>query len=126
MCNKTTTLNPTAPLTLPVLFSSGYSYYTGAKIYRGYFDSANYTAVDITTSGGLAFGWNAWLNGDLIGGNVGNASSTTSNAVLSLPSQSLRPLNNLVTVAVDYHGHDETSSSEGYVKSGSVTDFERS
>ena len=117
VCNKTTTLSPIAPLTLPVLFSSDYGYYTGAKVYRGYFDGANATAVNITCSGGLAFGWNAWLNGVLIGGNVGNASLTTTNAVLSLPSKSLKLTDNLITVAVDYHGHDETSTSKGYVNS---------
>jgi hypothetical protein len=66
--NKTTTLSLVAPLTLPALFSSDYSYYTGPKIYRGYFDDMNSTTVNITCSG------NAWLNGALIGGDVGNAS----------------------------------------------------
>jgi beta-galactosidase len=113
VCNKTTTLSPVAPLTLPVLFSSDYGYFTGAKIYRGYFDGANATAVNVTCSGGLAFGWIAWLIGVLIGGNVGNASLTTTNAVLSLPSASLKSTNNLITVVVDYHGHDETSTAKG-------------
>ncbi|KAG0652405.1 putative beta-galactosidase C [Hyphodiscus hymeniophilus] len=113
VCNKTTTLSPITPLSLPVLFSSDYGYYTGAKIYRGYFDGANVTAVNITCSGGLAFGWNAWLNGVLIGGNIGNASLTTTNAILPLPTKSLKPANNLITVVVDYHGHDETSTSKG-------------
>jgi len=112
VCNKTSTLSPVAPLTKPVLFSSDYDYYTGTKIYRGYFDG-NATAVNLTCSGGLAFGWTAWLNGALIGGNVGNASLTTTSAVLSLPSSSLKPSNNLVTVVVDYHGHDETSTAKG-------------
>jgi hypothetical protein len=113
VCNKTTTLSPVAPLTLPVLFSSDYGFYTGAKIYRGRFDGINVTAVNITASGGLAFGWSAWLNGALIGGNVGNASLTTTNAVLPLPSASLQATNNLITVVVDYHGHDETSTAKG-------------
>jgi hypothetical protein len=115
VCNKTTTLSPVAPLTLPVLFSSDYGYYTGAKVYRGYFDGSNATAVNITCSGGLAFGWSAWLNGDLIGGNVGNATLTTTTAILSLPSSSLKTEDNLITVVVDYHGHDETSTAKGYV-----------
>jgi hypothetical protein len=113
VCNKTTTLSPVAPYTLPVLFSSDYGYYTGAKVYRGYFDGSNFTAVNISASGGLAFGWTAWLNGALLGGNVGNASLTTTTAVLSLPSSALKPSNNLVTVVVDYHGHDETSTAKG-------------
>lgn len=113
VCNKTTTLSPVAPYTLPVLFSSDYGYYTGAKVYRGYFDGANYTAVNISASGGLAFGWTAWLNGVLLGGNVGNASLTTTTAVLTLPLSALKSSNNLVTVVVDYHGHDETSTAKG-------------
>lgn len=113
VCNKNSTLSPVAPLTLPVLFSSDYGFYTGAKIYRGYFDGANATAVNITASGGLAFGWNAWLNGVLIGGNVGNATLTTTTAVLTLPKKSLKSYNNLLTVLVDYHGHDETSTAKG-------------
>ena len=112
ICNKTTTLSPVAPLTLPVLFSSDYGYYTGAKIYRGYFAGTKATAVNITCSGGLAFGWNAWLNGVLIGGNVGNASLTTTNAYLTLPSSALQS-SNVLTVVVDYHGHDETSTAKG-------------
>ncbi|TVY89550.1 putative beta-galactosidase C [Lachnellula willkommii] len=112
VCDKNSTLSPVAPLTKPVLFSSDYGYYTGAKIYRGYFDG-NFASVNITCSGGLAFGWSAWLNGALIGGNVGNASLATTTAVLSLPISSLQPKDNLITVVVDYHGHDETSTAKG-------------
>jgi hypothetical protein len=112
-CNKTSTLSPIAPLTLPVLFSSDYGYYTGAKIYRGYFDGTGATALNITCSGGLAFGWNAWLNGIYLGGHNGNASLTTTNAVLNIPLSVLKSEDNLVTVLVDYNGHDETSTAKG-------------
>ena len=112
-CNKTTTLSPVAPINKPVLFSSDYGYYTGAKVYRGYFNGTTYKQVNITCSGGLAFGWSAWLNGVLIGGNTGNTSLPTTEAVLSLPSASLIAKNNLLTVVVDYHGHDETSTAKG-------------
>lgn len=112
-CNKTTTLSPVAPVTIPVLFSSDYGYYTGAKVYRGYFDGTNATAMNITCSGGLAFGWNAWLNGILLGGNVGNASLTTTSATLDLPESILRDSDNLITIVVDYHGHDQTSTAKG-------------
>jgi hypothetical protein len=113
VCNKTTTLSPVAPYTLPVLFSSDYGFYPGAKIYRGYFNEANSTSVNITASGGLAFGWNAWLNGVFIGGDNGNATLTTTTGVLSLPASALKATNNLLTVVVDYHGHDETSTAQG-------------
>ncbi|CAD6445310.1 06d14879-ff4d-406c-9ede-0e5b68d0c4e4 [Sclerotinia trifoliorum] len=115
VCNKTTTQSPVAPLTLPVLFSSDYGFYTGQKIYRGYFDGLNYTSINITCSGGLAFGWSAWLNGVLIGGNTGVATATTTNAILGLTNLTsvVKSKNNLVTVVVDYHGHDETSTAKG-------------
>lgn len=117
ICDKTNTSSPVAPYTLPVLFSSDYGYYTGAKLYRGYFTGSNFTSVNITASGGLAFGWNAWLNGVLIGGDPGNASLTTTTQVLDLPSAALRAYNNgttnILTVLVDYHGHDETSTAHG-------------
>lgn len=112
-CSKNTTLSPIAPATLPVLFSSDYGYYTGPKIYRGYFDGKSATAVNITCSGGLAFGWTAWLNGGLLGGDVGNASLPTTTAILALPESSLQESNNLITVVVDYNGHDETSTGKG-------------
>ncbi|KAH6681709.1 putative beta-galactosidase C, partial [Halenospora varia] len=112
VCNKTTTQSPVAPITLPVLFSSDYGFYAGPKVYRGYFDGS-YTAVNITASGGLAFGWTAWLNGVLVGGNTGNTTLTTTSAVLTLPSNSTKKTGNVLTVVVDYHGHDETSTAKG-------------
>ncbi len=113
VANKNTTRSPVAPLTEPVLFSSDYGYYTGAKIYRGYFNGAKYTTVNITASGGLAFGWNAWLNGVLIGGDHGTSLLTTTVGSLTLPSSALKPSSNVLTVVVDYHGHDETSTAKG-------------
>ncbi|KAG8156667.1 hypothetical protein KVR01_013458 [Diaporthe batatas] len=115
VCNKTSTLSPVKPYTLPVLFSSDYGYYTGAKLYRGYFSGSNFTSVNISASGGLAFGWNAWLNGVLIGGDPGNASLTTTTQVLDLPQSALQKSNgtNVLTVVVDYHGHDQTSTAKG-------------
>lgn len=108
ICDKNTTLSPMAPLTLPVLFSSDYGYYTGAKVYRGYFDGRNATAANLTASGGLAFGWNAWLNGELVGGSSGVASLTTTTSVLEFANISLKAEDNVLTVVVDYHGHDES------------------
>lgn len=119
VANKTTTKAYIAPYTLPVLFSSDYGYYTGAKLYRGYFPSASsYTSVNITASGGDAFGWSAWLNGVFIGGDAGNTSAlATTTAVLSLPASALAAANsstdNVLTVLVDYHGHDQTSVAGG-------------
>ena len=116
VCNKTSTLSPVAPVTLPVLFSSDYGYYTGVKVYRGRFASTeNPTSVNITASGGLGFGWTAWVNGRLLGGIPGVGTDTTTSAVLHFPQDSLVTGNgtNVLTVLVDYHGHDETSTKNG-------------
>lgn len=118
VANKTTTQAYIAPYTLPVLFSSDYGYYVGAKVYRGYFPaSTNYTSVAITASGGAGFGWTAWLNGVLVGGDTGNTSVLeTTSANLTLPASALSTdahTANVLTVLVDYHGHDETSTAGG-------------
>ncbi|KAL6154697.1 hypothetical protein ACJQWK_00661 [Exserohilum turcicum] len=110
VANKTTTLSPVKPLTLPVLFSSDYKFYAGAKIYRGYFAGKTASSLNITVQGGLAAGWNAWLNGQPIGYHAGNASQTSTTAVLSLRSSTLRETNNVVTIITDYTGHDQTST----------------
>lgn len=117
VCNKTTTLATYDPYTLPVLFSSDYGYYVGAKLYRGYFTGSNYTTVNITASGGDGFGWTAWLNGVLIGGDTGNTSVLeVTSASLELPSSAFDASangSNILTVLVDYHGHDQASTAGG-------------
>ena len=114
VCNKTTTRAPVAPTTLPVLFSSDYGFYAGDKLYRGYFDGTTATAVDISAAGGLGFGWTAWLNGRLLGGDNGAAGAASSSAVLRFPADApLRSRGNVITVLVGYHGHDQASTARG-------------
>ena len=100
ICNKSTTLSPTAPLSYPVLFSSDYGYYTGIKIYRGRFDGTNVTGANLTAQDGVAFGWDVWLNGNLISSIPGNASLGSSSAVLDFQTQNLKLKDNLLTVVV--------------------------
>lgn len=111
VCNKTTTLSTVKPLSLPVLFSSDYGYYAGPKVYRGYFTSKTATSTNITAQNGLASGWSAWLNGILIGYNPGNASLSASSAILDFKNVTLSNITaNVLTILVDYTGHDETST----------------
>lgn len=110
IANKNSTLSQVKPLTLPVLFSSDYKFYTGAKIYRGYFSGKSAAALNITVQGGAAAGWNAWLNGQPIGYNSGNASLWASTALLSFRNVTLKDEGNVITVVTDYTGHDETST----------------
>ncbi|PYH99852.1 beta-galactosidase [Aspergillus ellipticus CBS 707.79] len=113
VCNKTTTLSPVKPSTLPVLFASDYGFYTGIKIYRGRFDGTNVTSASLTAQGGVAFGWNVWLNGDLVATFPGDASDTSSTANIGFSNQTLLATDNLLTVVIDYTGHDETSTGDG-------------
>jgi hypothetical protein len=112
VCDKTTTNSPTKPLSLPVLFSSDYGFYTGIKIYRGSFSSKVAKIANITVSGGDAFGWNAWLNGRFVGGNTGEKGEKdfkgTTWAMLELGNLKTAG-GNVLTVVCDYHGHDETN-----------------
>ncbi|KAI4711240.1 hypothetical protein J4E89_003805 [Alternaria sp. Ai002NY15] len=110
VANKNTTLSPVKPLTLPVLFSSDYKYYTGAKIYRGYFSGKTASSLNITVQGGVAAGWGAWLNGQSIGYHPGNASLTSTTALLSFKNVTLEDEGNVLTVITDYTGHDQTST----------------
>ncbi|THX59120.1 hypothetical protein D6D06_02345, partial [Aureobasidium pullulans] len=112
VCNKSSTLSPVRPLTLPVLYSSDYGYYTGTKIYRGYFSGSTAVSANITAQNGLASGWSAWLNGAFIGGHTGNATLTTTSAILTFANVSLEAIN-VLTIVVDYTGHDETSTAHG-------------
>ncbi|KAI0019138.1 family 35 glycosyl hydrolase [Xylariomycetidae sp. FL0641] len=110
VCNKTSSLSPTEPLSLPVLFSSDYGYYAGIKIYRGHFDGTSATSVNVTAQGGVAAGWSAWVNGQYVGGSPGNESLTATSAVLDLTQATLQDKDNVLTVVTDYTGHDQTST----------------
>lgn len=109
VANRSTTLNKVKPLTLPVLYSSDYKFYTGAKVYRGYFSGTSATSLNITVQGGAAAGWNAWLNGQLIGYNPGNGTLWVTNAVVPFGNVTLKDKGNVLTVITDYTGHDQTS-----------------
>jgi hypothetical protein len=113
LCNKTTTRAPVKPLSLPVLYSSDYGYYSGIKIYRGYFDGKSATSANLTAQGGLAAGWSAWLNGKLVGGHPGNASLLSTSDVLDFAGVTLYDKDNVLTVVTDYTGHDQTSTGKG-------------
>lgn len=113
ICNKTTTLSPIEPLTLPVLFSSDYGYYAGQKIYRGYFNGKTATSANITAQNGFSSGWSAWLNGHLVGGSPGDASLSATSDLLDFTGVTLYTTNNVLIVVVDYTGHDETSTGQG-------------
>jgi hypothetical protein len=109
VADKNTTLNRVKPLTLPVLYSSDYGYYSGVKVYRAHFSGRTATSLNITVQGGAAAGWNAWLNGQLIGYELGNGTVWVTNAMLQFKNVTLNSGKNVLTVVTDYTGHDQTS-----------------
>jgi hypothetical protein len=123
LANRTTTLSSVKPLTIPVLFSSDYKFYTGAKIYRGYFSSKSAASLNITVQGGVAAGWNAWLNGQPIGYHPGNVSLTSTTALLSFKNVTLKSEGNVLTVVTDYTGHDQVRDPDVRTACKTYTDF---
>lgn len=109
ICNKSTTVNSVAPLTLPVLYSGDYGYHAGTKIYRGRFNGRNATGANITVQNGVAAGWAAWLNGAYVGGALGDPGLAATSAELEFNSSSLIDEDNVLTVVLDYTGHDEAN-----------------
>ncbi|KAJ6079896.1 hypothetical protein N7467_009649 [Penicillium canescens] len=109
VCNKTSSVNSVAPLTLPVLYSGDYGYHTGTKIYRGRFDGTTATGANITVQNGVAAGWAAWLNGAYVGGAVGDPALATTSDELDFSKSTLRETDNVLTVVTDYTGHDEAN-----------------
>ncbi|EAL88520.1 hypothetical protein KXW98_002339 [Aspergillus fumigatus] len=109
VCNKTTSVNAIAPLSLPVLYSGDYGYHAGTKVYRGRFDGRNVTGANVTVQNGAAAGWAAWVNGQYAGGSAGSPNLAATSAVLTFNSSSLKDQDNVLTVVTDYTGHDQNS-----------------
>lgn len=109
VCNKSKSVNSVAPLSLPVLYSGDYGYHAGTKVYRGRFDGRNATGASVTVQNGVAAGWAAWLNGAYVGGALGSPSLASTSAELIFNSSSLRDTDNVLTVVMDYTGHDENN-----------------
>ncbi|KAJ5309162.1 hypothetical protein N7508_004541 [Penicillium antarcticum] len=109
VCNKTSSVNSVAPLTLPVLYSGDYGYHAGSKIYRGRFDGTTATSANITVQNGVAAGWVAWLNGAYVGGAVGDPALAATSDELDFSKAILGETDNVLTIVADYTGHDEAN-----------------
>jgi hypothetical protein len=107
--NKTQTASSTKTATIPYLFIDEYGFHTGIHLWRGYFNGTA-TGVYLHVQGGIAHGWSAFLNGELIGSFFGSTSSPTGSQTLSLVNATLNnPGPNVLLVVQDNSGHDETS-----------------
>jgi hypothetical protein len=106
LADHLTTPNPTKPETLPVLYVDEYGFHNSFHLFRGYFDGAA-TGVQLSVQGGLAFGWSAWLNGELVGSWLGNTTLGIGNMTLSFANATLHENGtNVLLVAQDNTGHD--------------------
>ncbi|WP_163513595.1 beta-galactosidase [Fodinicola acaciae] len=98
--DHTTTDNPNAPGSLPVLYADDYGFHTGDVWYRGHFNG-NAAGITIDGQGGSPAGtWSAWLNGALLG------TQASGSRTFTLPAGLLRK-ENVVSVVVHNAGHEE-------------------
>jgi hypothetical protein len=108
LCTKNSSISPVAALTRPVLHTDDYGFHTGIKVYRGRFDGrGGATRARLTVQGGTAAGWSSWLNGASVGGHRGAGNASSSTVVLDLVRALRRDGDNVLTVLVDDHGHDQ-------------------
>ncbi|KAI1856434.1 hypothetical protein JX265_011681 [Neoarthrinium moseri] len=111
---NTNTSNPTPPApNNPVLYVDDYGIHAGNHIYRATFSTTSDppTGVFLNITGGTAFGYSAWLNGNFIGSWLGlswiDLQGTTfsfSNATLNTDGD------NTLVVVMDNSGHDQRSA----------------
>ncbi|PWY89958.1 putative beta-galactosidase B [Aspergillus heteromorphus CBS 117.55] len=106
--NHMTTLNPSPPATLPVLYADEYGFHNGVRLWRGYFNGTA-SGVFLNVQGGDAFGFSAYLNGQFLGSYFGNASIEQANETFSFPSNATLTTQNTLLVIHDDTGHDETT-----------------
>lgn len=114
MANITNSTNPTPPASNnPVLYVDEYDIHFGTHIYRATFPSTASTAsgVYLSITGGSAFGYSAWLNGDFIGSYLGASTATSGAVSLSFANATLASngADNILVIIMDNSGHDETT-----------------
>ena len=91
------------------LFIDEYGFHTSIHLWRGYFIGTA-TGMYLNVQGGIAHGWPAFLNGDLIGSFFGSTSSPTGSRMVSFANATLSTAGpNVLLVVQDNSGHDETS-----------------
>lgn len=113
VANVTNSTNPTPPASNnPVLYVDEYHIHFGTHIYRAAFPStSNASGVYLSITGGSAFGYSAWLNGDFIGSYLGASTSTSGQVSFSFANATLASggADNVLIIIMDNSGHDETT-----------------
>ncbi len=100
-----TTSNPTAPVTLPVLYADDYGFHQGDIWYRGHFTATGTeTAINLTGDTGNDGVYAVWLNGTYLG------SSGNGPATFAFPAGVVKPGgDNVIAVLLENMGHTEES-----------------
>jgi beta-galactosidase len=103
IAGKTSTDNPTAPVTLPVLYADDYGFHHGDVWYRGHFTAqGSETGVTLSAITGRAGIYSAWLNGRFLG------STDDASHRFDFPAGSVHAgRDNVVSVMVENMGHNE-------------------
>ena len=104
VADKMTSNSTTTPASLPVLFADDYGFHTGNTWYRGRFRATGKeTGIHlVSSSGGGAQAFSAWINGVFLG------SSTTGSGDFTFPAGSLRSqADNIISVLTVDMGHEE-------------------
>lgn len=89
-----------------------YHIHVGTHIFRSTFPgTSTASGVYLSITGGSAFGYSAWLNGDFIGSYLGASTSTAGAVSLSFANATLASngADNILIIVMDNSGHDETT-----------------
>ncbi|KAH6699212.1 beta-galactosidase [Verticillium dahliae] len=110
VADRNETSNTEIPdLSNPVLYVDEYKVHVGNHLFRATFPSTDEppTGVFLNLTGGLAFGYSAWLNGDYIGSYLGYSYLGAWAEELSFDNATLATEGeNVLTVLMDNSGHD--------------------
>lgn len=102
------TYNSLRPLTTPVsLYSSDYGFHTGTLLYRGAFTATgNESTLYLSTQGGSAFGFSAWIGDQFLGSWRGYDAGVSGNITVTMPNLTAGK-KYTITVVVDNQGLDQ-------------------
>jgi len=93
VADKTSSLSPTPPKTLPVLFADDYGYHYGSVWYRGRFSATGAeTSVDLNAITGKRGTYLVWLNGHYLGSAVGGVQADADSPVNANPGPGSFPV----------------------------------
>ncbi|KAL0944503.1 glycosyl hydrolase family 35 [Colletotrichum truncatum] len=94
-------------LTPTALYGSEYGFHSGYLVFRGHFTaSGGEQELNLTTSGGYAFGDSVWLNDTYLGSWEGETDTFKKTSIYKLPFALKQGANYVLTVIVDNNGRD--------------------